>query len=72
MPSTTAGTRRRSAAPSGGIDDVHDRHGRLRLGFVSPDLGQHPVGCFLVRVLENLSREQHETICYSDRTVKDD
>ncbi len=44
---------------------------RLRLGFVSPDLGQHPVGFFLVRVLENLSQERHETICYSDRIVKD-
>ncbi len=26
----------------------------LRLGFVSADLGQHPVGAFLIRVLENL------------------
>ena len=33
-------------------------HGRLRLGFVSPDLGRHPVGYFLVRVLENLDQEQ--------------
>ena len=29
---------------------------RLRLGFVSPDLGRHPVGYFLVRVLESLSQ----------------
>jgi predicted O-linked N-acetylglucosamine transferase (SPINDLY family) len=42
------------------------------LGFVSPDLGRHPVGYFLVRVLENFNQEQHETICYSDRIVKDD
>ena len=45
---------------------------RLRLGFVSPDLGRHPVGFFLVRVLENLSQDRHETICYSDRIVKDE
>ena len=44
----------------------------LRLGFVSADLGRHPVGYFLVGVLENLSRQQHETICYSDRIGKDD
>jgi predicted O-linked N-acetylglucosamine transferase (SPINDLY family) len=44
---------------------------RLRLGFVSPDLRRHPVGYFLVRALENL-RSEHETICYSDRIVKDD
>jgi predicted O-linked N-acetylglucosamine transferase (SPINDLY family) len=66
---------RRHAAPLSGAfaqhDNVRDRHGRLRLGFVSPDLGRHPVGYFLVRVLENLGREPHETICYSDRIVKD-
>ncbi len=58
--------------PSVQHENVCDRHGRLRLGFVSPDLGRHPVGYFVVRVLENLSQEQHETICYSDRIVKDD
>jgi predicted O-linked N-acetylglucosamine transferase (SPINDLY family) len=52
-------------------ENVRDRHDRLRLGFVSPDLGHHPVGYFLVRVLENLSQKQHETICYSDRIIKD-
>ena len=35
-------------------ENVPDRHGRLRLGFVSRDLGRHPVGYFLVRVLESL------------------
>ncbi len=30
------------------------RNRPLRVGFVSPDLGRHPVGYFLVRVLENL------------------
>jgi predicted O-linked N-acetylglucosamine transferase (SPINDLY family) len=67
---------RRHAAPLGGTfapqETVRDRHGPLRLGFVSPDLGRHPVGYFLVRALENLRHEQPQTICYSDRTVKDD
>jgi predicted O-linked N-acetylglucosamine transferase (SPINDLY family) len=67
---------RQHAASLGGIIAQHEnvcgRHGRLRLGFVSPDLGQHPVGYFLVRVLENLGQKQQETICYSDRIVKDD
>jgi predicted O-linked N-acetylglucosamine transferase (SPINDLY family) len=66
---------RRHAAPLGSAvvqhENVRDRHRRLRLGFVSPDLGRHPVGFFLVRILENLSHEQQETICYSDRVVKD-
>ena len=59
MPSTIAGTRRRCGLPSSGLkatECTRDRHGRLRLGFVSPDLGRHPVGYFLIRVLENLSQ----------------
>jgi predicted O-linked N-acetylglucosamine transferase (SPINDLY family) len=67
---------RQHAAPLGVAiaqhEKVRDRHGRLRLGFVSADLGRHPVGYFLVRVLENLSQKQQETICFSDRILKDD
>jgi predicted O-linked N-acetylglucosamine transferase (SPINDLY family) len=67
---------RRHAAPLGGAvarhENVRDRQGRLRLGFVSPDLYRHPVGNFLVGVLENLGRDRQETICYSDRTANDD
>jgi predicted O-linked N-acetylglucosamine transferase (SPINDLY family) len=45
---------------------------RLRLGFVSPDFGRHRVGYFLIRALENLDRNQCETVCYCDRIIKDD
>jgi protein O-GlcNAc transferase len=51
--------------------NVRDPNRRLRLGFVSPDLGSHPVGYFLVRFLENLSKEQYDTTCYSSRVIKD-
>jgi predicted O-linked N-acetylglucosamine transferase (SPINDLY family) len=54
------------------VTPVRDRPERLRLGFVSPDLGRHPVGYFLVRVLEHLDKVSFETHCYSDRIVKDD
>ena len=67
---------RQHAAPLAGAIVQHanlgDRHGRFRLGFVSPDLMQHPVGYFLVRVLESLGQTQQQTICYSDRPGKDD
>lgn len=43
----------------------------LRVGFVSPDLGTHPVGFFLAGLLENLDRQRVEPICYSDRRVRD-
>jgi predicted O-linked N-acetylglucosamine transferase (SPINDLY family) len=66
---------RRQAAPLRGATGPHAgaRNGNrpLRLGFVSPDLARHPVGYFLVRVLENLCGDQQETICYSDRIVED-
>ncbi len=43
----------------------------LRLGFVSPHFDEHPVGSFLIRVLENLDSMQAEVVCYSTSTVKD-
>ena len=45
---------------------------RLRVGFVSPDFGRHPVAYFLIRAFENLDRTEWETICYSDRLNKDE
>jgi predicted O-linked N-acetylglucosamine transferase (SPINDLY family) len=59
----------RTARP---YENDRDPQRRLRLGFVSADFGRHPVGYFLVRVLENLGPTQCETVCYSDRTVADD
>lgn len=44
---------------------------RLRVGFVSPDLGRHPVGYFIVGLLENLPKQQIESVCYSDRLEDD-
>jgi predicted O-linked N-acetylglucosamine transferase (SPINDLY family) len=49
-----------------------DSERRLRLGFVSPDFGQHPVGYFVMRPLEKLDRGACETFCYSDRITKDE
>ncbi len=38
---------------------------RLRLGFVSADLGFHPVGCFFQPLLENLDQRQVEIYLYA-------
>ncbi|MBC8267411.1 MAG: tetratricopeptide repeat protein [Rhodospirillaceae bacterium] len=43
-----------------------DPERRLRIGFVSPDLGRHPVGYFAARLFENLPKDEIETIVYSD------
>jgi predicted O-linked N-acetylglucosamine transferase (SPINDLY family) len=45
---------------------------RLRLGFLSPDLGRHPVGYFAIRPLEHLDPQQAEVVCYSDRVTQDE
>jgi predicted O-linked N-acetylglucosamine transferase (SPINDLY family) len=44
----------------------------LRLGFVSPDLGRHPVGYLLIRAVEALARRPCSVVCYSDRRTADD
>src|SRR6185503_8107823 len=43
----------------------------LRLGFVSPDLGRHPVGYLLVRAAEALARRPCEVVYYSSRVADD-
>jgi protein O-GlcNAc transferase len=49
-----------------------DPEKRLRLGFLSSDFGHHPVGYFLVPLLENLDAGGAEIFCYSNRAAPDD
>ena len=67
---------RRYAAPlrSGWLphSNAPETDRRLRVGFVSPHLAGHPVGHFLIRLLENLEATQWETFCYSDTLVLDE
>lgn len=44
----------------------------LRIGFVSPDFHNHPVGRFILPLLEHHDRTQFEAICYSDSHQRDD
>lgn len=43
----------------------------LRLGFVSADLGRHPVGCIMLPLVEHLDRSRFELWCYSNRVMYD-
>ena len=52
-----------------GNDRGFDR--RLRVGFVSGDLGNHPVASFLVRCLEAIDPSELEVFCYSTRFRND-
>ncbi len=59
------------SAPSfANVDFASER--RLRLGFVSADLVNHPVGLFLIRTLEALDAQHFEIACYSDRDRGDE
>ncbi len=40
---------------------------RLRIGFLSSDLSQHPVGFFSIGVAESLDSERFELLIYNDR-----
>lgn len=44
---------------------------RLRIGYVSPDFREHPVGRFVLPLMENHDHERFEVFCYSDVTFAD-
>jgi protein O-GlcNAc transferase len=44
---------------------------RIRLGYISPDLRDHPVGLALEPLLENHDHRQFEIICFSNSLVDD-
>lgn len=51
----------------------HDRSRvPLKVGFVSDGFGRHPIGYFLIGLLENLNPRHFQITCYSDRPQEDD
>jgi predicted O-linked N-acetylglucosamine transferase (SPINDLY family) len=50
-------------------DRVSNR--RLRIGYVSPSLHDHPVGRSMLPLLEQYDRERFEIVCYSDSAGAD-
>jgi predicted O-linked N-acetylglucosamine transferase (SPINDLY family) len=50
-------------------DRAPDR--RLRVGYVSPDFRKHPVGRFLLPLLEAHDRQQYDIWCYASVEVRD-
>jgi protein O-GlcNAc transferase len=53
-------------------DNDPDPDRPLRIGFLSPDLHRHPVGYFLVGVIERLDPGQARAFCYSTSQAPDD
>jgi len=44
---------------------------RLKIGYVSADLKQHPVGFFFLPVIQNVNRKQFEVFCYANMVRED-
>jgi protein O-GlcNAc transferase len=44
---------------------------RLRIGYVSPDFRDHPVGRYLLPLFERHDRERFEILCYSENSRPD-
>ena len=69
------GWARKFAEPLKPKSPVFDNHRtpdrRLRIGYVSPDFNEHPVGRFLLPLLSNHDREKFEIFCYSDVRLPD-
>lgn len=53
-------------------DNDRDPDRPLRLGFLSPDLHRHPVGYFLVGLVEHIDPAQAGVFCYSTWGTPDD
>jgi predicted O-linked N-acetylglucosamine transferase (SPINDLY family) len=52
--------------------NARDSDRRLRVGFVSPDLRDHPIGRFMLPLLEHHDRARMEMICYASAKRTDD
>jgi len=57
---------------SGGSSPLGASNKKLKIGFVSADMGRHPVGYLLYPVLRHINYDQQDIICYSDREYEDD
>ncbi len=44
----------------------------LRIGYLSPDFRNHPVGYFMEPILQNHWTDRYEIVCYSDTAMRDE
>jgi len=61
----------RRASPCVRHDNLPDPERRLRIGLISGDLGEHPVGFFLRGVIENLNPDRLELFAYASAERSD-
>lgn len=59
-------------APVAGVRPATDPDRRLRVGYVSADFRNHPVGHFLCGILRHHDRAAIEVFCYSNSGIEDE
>ncbi len=52
--------------------NVPDPERRLKIGYVSADMKQHPVGFFFLPVISNVDKKRFEIFCYANMKSEDD
>lgn len=57
--------------PRASLPNSKTRSRPLKIGYVSPDLGSHPVGFFTLAVITRHDPEKFDVHCYSDRASED-
>lgn len=67
---TMHGTLRRSCSVT--FSNSRDSERVLRIGYVSPDLGNHSVAAFVISVFASHDRNKFQVFCYSDREKEDE
>lgn len=53
------------------LDLTQERPLRLKVGFVSPDLRNHPVGYFLENIMPHLCKQRYEWLAFSNLRTED-
>ena len=53
-------------------NNIPDEGKRLRIGYVSADFRNHPVGIFIEQVLAHHDKSRFEIFCYSNHGINDD
>ncbi|MBF0357581.1 MAG: tetratricopeptide repeat protein [Magnetococcales bacterium] len=61
----------KSSLPLSSYDNIVSEDRKLRIGLVSPDFGEHPIGYFLLGFIEHYPTKELEITCYSARMPDD-
>ena len=50
--------------------NARDPNRRLKIGYVSPDFREHPIGRFMLPLMQHHDHAAHEIYCYTDLQIR--